>query len=195
MYAALDVLTQLAPCFHGFYRALISFPFPWSSAEWSGISVHLNKLFLPDIIDRLNRLLIDVIPVVENDPELARFVTTFVSRYVARGRPLSGYFIVCCVTEAQWTILAQALVGTHSTVDSDILVTPEAAATNRAWQLLQRHPIKTTHLADGEFEKGVQMTMTSAMETFSTLLVQIEDMDAEPSEDSYAWETMSECLV
>lgn len=132
---------------------------------------------------------------MENDPEHARFVQTFISRYVSRGRPLSGYFIICCITEVQWTILVQALMRSHSASDVNIPEATEAAAANRAWQLLLRHSIKNTDLVDGKREQILRTTMTNAMEAFSNLLVQIESLDVEPSEDSYAWETMSESLV
>ena len=83
----------------------------------------------------------------------------------------------------------------HSASDVNIPEATEAAAANRAWQLLLRHSIKNTDLVDGKREQILRTTMANAMEAFSNLLVQIESLDVEPSEDSYAWETMSESLV
>ncbi|OBZ65790.1 hypothetical protein A0H81_14348 [Grifola frondosa] len=46
----IDVLTQYAPSFHGFYRAIISIPFDWYTQEWAALSTHLNVLFSSDVI-------------------------------------------------------------------------------------------------------------------------------------------------
>ncbi|KAI0934808.1 hypothetical protein AcW1_006214 [Taiwanofungus camphoratus] len=191
---AMDVLTQFAPSFHGFYRAIISISFDWSTTEWSSLSSHFNSLFAADIVDRLNKLLVDVIPVNEEDLDQFHYIRTLISRYVSRGRPLSGYFIVCCVTEAQWTILAQALGHPDSPSGAAYLISTEAAAANRAWQKLLRHAVNDSVISVESCKQALGSTLQCAMQSFSNLLVQIDEMDTEPSEDSYAWETMSENL-
>lgn len=192
---ASDILSQFAPAFHGLYRAIISIPFAWSLDEWTSISQHLNALFSAEVVAGLNHLLIDVLHTEEDDPEGVLFIRTFLSRYISRGRPLSGYFIVCCVIEAQWTILAQALAPAPSAEDRDICDFVEAAAANKAWKALLQEPIDDSLKGSEEYRKALQMTIDSSMKCFTSLLVQIEEMEAEPSEDSYAWETMSESLV
>ncbi|KAI0075272.1 hypothetical protein K474DRAFT_1676500 [Panus rudis PR-1116 ss-1] len=190
-----QILSQFAPAFHGFYRAIISIPFPWSLKEWTALSSHLNELFAPSAVERLNRLLIDVLNASVEDPEKLHFIQTLLARYISRGRPLSGYFIVCCVTEAQWTTLAQAL--TPSDLDEEYPDFVEAAAANRAWQSLLNHSVKEYDAPgsdDDKYRSIVRLTIDNATKCLSNLLVQIEQMDTEPSEDSYAWETMSESL-
>ncbi|KAH9930753.1 atypical/PIKK/PI4K protein kinase [Fomitopsis serialis] len=164
---AVDILTQIAPAFHGFYRAIISVSFDWSVNEWSTLSQLLNALFDVGVAERLNRLLIDIVPsgAEEEDMDQIQYIQTLFTRYVSRGRPLSGYFIVCCVTEAEWTILAQAVGNATTSYNPGYPDFVEAAAANKAWQALLRSAI-----ADNAV------------------------MDTEPSEDSYAWETMSESL-
>ena len=117
-----------------------------------------------------------------------------VSRYVSRGRPLTGYFIVCCVVEAQWTVLAQALGRAHSAVDISSAA-QEAEAANVAWQKLLKYHEPGPGLTDSKQKVVLLSTMKNAMQTFTTLLVQIQEMDSDPADDSYAWETMSESLV
>ncbi|TCD70919.1 phosphatidylinositol-4- kinase [Steccherinum ochraceum] len=190
-----DILAQFAPAFHGFYRSIISIPFAWSLEEWASLSCHLNELFNPAVVDRLNRLLVDALRVVDDaDVEKLHFIQTLLARYVTRGRPLSGYFIVCCVIEALWTTLAQALLPSLTPQTSNHPAFVEAAAANKAWQSLLNHPIEEITVPAEVFNKPVLQTMQNAMECFTNLLVQIEEMDAEPSEDTYAWETMSESL-
>ena len=194
---AVDILTQIAPAFHGFYRAIISVSFNWSINEWSTLAGVLNALFDVSVADRLNRLLIDVIPsdTTEDDIDQIRYIQTFFSRYVARGRPLNGYFIVCCVTEAEWTILAQAVGNTTTASNPGFPDFVEAAAANKAWQALLRSAVGENAAVDEDCQQTLKMTRMYAMKSFSSLLVQIEELDTEPSEDSYAWETMSESLV
>ena len=194
--SAFDVLSQYAPAFHGLYRAIISIPFDWSPEEWCSLADPLNQLFLPETIERLNRLPIEALSGTGEDVEKVAFVQTLVSRYISRGRPLTGYFIVCCVVEAKWTILAQAMSRTYSTKDIDVPPAPqEAAAANIAWQKLLKF-----HEAGNGFSEECQKTllrttMRNVMHIFSTLLIQIQEMDSDPADDSYAWETMSETLV
>jgi phosphatidylinositol 4-kinase A len=41
----------------------------------------------------------------------------------------------------------------------------------------------------------LKKSLELSTQVFTDLLVQIEEMDSEPSLDAYAWETMSESLV
>ncbi|KAI0818966.1 atypical/PIKK/PI4K protein kinase [Irpex lacteus] len=189
-----DILSQFAPCFHGFYRAIISISFPWSVQEWERLSKQLNRLFATEVLEGLNRLLVDVLRGSEDDPEGVLFVQTFLSRYISRSRPLSGYFIVCCVIEAQWTILTQALIPNAVPPARESPELVEAAAANRAWKSLVHEPVLDHVERDEPFNEAVRETFSHAMQAFSNLLIQIEEMDTQPSEDSYAWETMSESL-
>ncbi|TFK54620.1 hypothetical protein OE88DRAFT_1653021 [Heliocybe sulcata] len=188
-----DALVRHAPSFHGFYRAIISTTFSWRFTEWVRISQSLNTLLSPDVVDRLNRLLVDVLQAEEGDPERSQFVHTFLSRYVTRNRPLTGYFIVCCVMETQWTVLSQCMT-VHCTADDWKTVrVAEAAAANQAWIELMRQPALDTEVSSGVRDQ-LNSTVTSVLQCFTDLLVQIEEMEAEPSPDSYAWETLSESL-
>ncbi|KAI0345278.1 atypical/PIKK/PI4K protein kinase [Trametopsis cervina] len=189
-----DILSLFAPCFHGLYRAIISMPFPWTLDEWSSLAIHLNRLFSAEVVEGLNRLLMDVLRAAEEDPEGVLFIQTFLARYIHRGRPLSGYFIVCCVLEAQWTILAQALIPRAASVSHVPKEFVEAEAANKAWQSLLAEPVSSQLSLNDVSVATVQETLSYAMQCFTNLLVQIEEMDTEPSEDSYAWETMSESL-
>lgn len=170
-------------------------PFAWSLEEWATISTHLNALFATEVVSGLNHLLVDILQTEQNDPEQVLFIRTFLSRYISRGRPLSGYFIVCCVIEAQWTILAQALAPKAAEPDPEVPDLVEAAAANKAWKALLTEPIDDSLTGSEAYRTALSMTIASAMKSFTNLLVQIEEMDTEPSEDSYAWETMSESLV
>lgn len=191
---AFDVLCQYAPCFHGFYRAIISIPFDWSSDEWCSLARHLNMLFEAEVVERLNRLPIDALSSTGEDIEKIQYMQTLVSRYVSRGRPMSGYFIVCCVIEAQWTILAQVLGRAYSA--EEIASThEEAEAANIAWRKLLRYGTPGSEFTDDVQRGLLRATMKYALQTFATLLLQIQEMDADPAEDSYCWETMSEGLV
>jgi phosphatidylinositol 4-kinase len=190
------VLTQFAPAFHGLYRALISTSFPWEPAEWIQLAECLNPLFASDTIERLNRLLVDILQRDGVDAEKLQLIQNLLSRYVSHGRPLTGYFIVCCVTEIQWTVLAQSIIKPEVPSREKYLELDEAEAANRAWLSLLRGAMPTNESEvnpafQGALANGVRMGMMS----FTELLSQIEDMDSEPAADTYAWETMSESLV
>ncbi len=179
------------PALHGFYRAISSTPYKWTITQWSRVSQELKKLCSQDTVDRLNHLLADILQEEEIDESVSQFIQTFVSRYISEGRPLSGYFIVCCVIETEWTILAQVLVPPVTTTVTDI----EAAAANKAWFALTRGEIiDTSDFSDGH-RACLQPVITHAMQCFTDLFIQIQEMDSEPSIDTYAWETMSESLV
>ena len=195
-FLAFDVLSQYAPAFHGLYRAIISVPFDWSPEEWYLLAEPLNELFYPESIERLNRLSVDALVGSGEDIEKAAFIQTLVSRYVSRGRPFTGYFIVCCVVEAKWTILAQAMARAYPTDGIDISPVPqEAAAANVAWQKLLRYHEPGNGLKEESQKILLRKTMRNVLQAFSALLLQIQEMDTDPADDSYAWETMSESLV
>lgn len=193
--AAADVLSYYAPAFHGLYRALISTSFPWTLDEWAQLSTHFSSLYASEIIERLNRLLVDILQHESEDEEVVHFIQAHLSRYVSNGRPLTGYFIVCCVTEVQWTVLAQALI---SPVQKKVLIAQEiqeAEAANKAWASMLRGPVELRSSLSTNVIQAMQRTAENSMEVFSDLLSQIDEMDQEPAVDTYAWETMSESLV
>lgn len=179
------------PALHGFYRAISSTPYKWSITQWKRVSQELKKLCSQDMVERLNHLLIDILQREDADESVGEFVQTFVSRYISEGRPLSGYFIVCCVIETEWTILAQVLVPPVTTMATDV----EAAAANKAWFALTRGEIIDTNTFTDDIRECLQPVITHALQCFTDLFVQIQEMDSEPSIDTYAWETMSESLV
>ncbi|KAM5531731.1 hypothetical protein V8D89_014580 [Ganoderma adspersum] len=190
-----DVLSQYAPAFHGLYRAIISVPFDWSPEEWCTLAQPLNELFYPECIERLNQLSVDALSGSGEDIEKAVFLQTLVSRYVSRGRPFTGYFIVCCVVETKWTILAQAMALAYPADEIDISSAPqEAAAANIAWQKFLKYHEPGNGLKEEGQKILLRKTMRNVLQAFSTLLLQIQEMDADPADDSYAWETMSESL-
>jgi len=193
MFPAAEILTQFAPAFHGFYRALISTTYRWTPQHWAQLSKNLNPLFDQHSIEALNRLVTDIVQLEETDPEAIQFVTALLARYVSRGRPLSGYFLICCVIEVQWTVLTQALIPLD--LDAEEVQFGEPAAANHAWASLLRSPVATVAKTDRNFAAALEASKELSMECFTDLLVQIEEMDAVPSQDSYAFETMSESLV
>ena len=190
---AAESLSQFAPAFHGFYRALISTTFRWEPQHWARLSENLNPLFDQHSFEALNRLVTEIVQLEETDPEAMQFVTTLLARYVSRGRPLSGYFLICCVIEVQWTVLTQALIPLDPNTEG--VRFSEAAAANHAWVSLVHSPVATLAKADKNFAAALEASKELSMECFTDLLVQIEAMDAVPSQDSYASETMSESLA
>ena len=146
-------------------------------------------------LDRLNRLLVDIHHESEASPELIHFIQTFLARYISRGRPLSGYFLVCCIVEMQWTVLAQALVLPSAQNDNTQGEIVEADAANKAWLALMHNIALDTDITDEKTRETLRTTLRYSMQCFTDLLCQIEEMDSEPTLDTYAWETMSESLV
>jgi phosphatidylinositol 4-kinase len=187
---AVDILTQLAPSMHGLYRAIISTPFPWTSKQWQKLSTQLSSLCVSEVLDRLNSLLMDIVQHYTQEEETINSIQPFLSRYISRGRPLSGYFFVCCVIEMRWTVLAQVL----TPIDSSRSIV-EAAAANKAWLSLMRNAPCEFGDPDKEVEDTLKDMISYSMQCFTDLLLQLEEMDVEPSIDTYAWETMSESLV
>ncbi|KAG9226590.1 hypothetical protein CCMSSC00406_0006185 [Pleurotus cornucopiae] len=186
-----DILTHLAPALHGLYRAISSTPFPWSLSQWQQITKCLNELRGPSIVDKLNHIPTGILRDEDAHSDDLQFIQTFISRYISNGRPLSGFFVVCCVIEMQWTILAQALAPPRST---DLKKVSEAAAANRAWSTLMHDAALQIDVTQADATEALRATIAYAMQCFADLLVQIEEMEAEPSMDTYAWETMSESI-
>lgn len=179
------------PGLHGFYRAISSTPYQWSVNEWRRLSQELKKLCTQDVVERLNRLLVDILQKEDADSMVLRFIQTFVSRYISEGRPLSGYFIVCCVIETEWTILAQVLIPPDATAVTNV----EAAAANKAWLALTRDDIIDINAFNDDVRASLKSLTAYAMQCFTDLFIQIQELESEPSIDTYAWETMSESLV
>ncbi|KAJ8087995.1 phosphatidylinositol-4- kinase [Marasmius tenuissimus] len=188
---SLDTLTQLVPAVHGLYRAISSTYFCWTLEQWEKLSNPLNAICDPEVVERLNRLLVDIIQSEDEDLETMQFAQTFMARYVSCGRPLSGYFVVCCVIETQWTILAQVLAPPPPNVAGS---NSEAAAANKAWNSLMRKAAIEIPTPIKSIFEALKKTIDYGMQCFNDLLVQIEEMESEPSVDTYAWETMSESL-
>lgn len=188
---ALNVLTQLMPALHGFYRAICSTSYRWTLPQWETLTLYLKSLCSSQTIDRLNHLLVDILQKENADAETLAYVQTFVARYVSQGRPLSGYFMVCCVLETEWTVLAQVLAPPTRSRYPVV----EAAAANKAWLSLTRNSALELDISNEETKIVLKETIKYAMQCFTDLLLQIEEMDSAPSVDTYAWETVSESLV
>lgn len=154
----------------------------------------MSDLFLPNVVERLNDLLVELAKHTDKDDgEEERFVHSLLTRYVSNGRPLTGYFSVCCVIEIQGTVLAQCLCPPE---DSDPLqVLEEAAAANAVWSTLILQPAKVLEIEDQHIRDTLHKTMESALRCYTDLVLQLEELEGEPSLDTYAWETMSESIV
>ncbi|KAI6131993.1 hypothetical protein EDD16DRAFT_1821529 [Pisolithus croceorrhizus] len=192
-----EIFTQLTPTVHGLYRAITSTVYPWTPSQWHLLSRSLDNLVEDSVLERINRLLLEIHQEadvdVNSDTNPFLFCHTFISRYVSAGRPLSGYFIVCCVMEMQWTVLAQSLIPISSEGIPYDGLPREAAAANRAWSTLMKQAAKEVTLQE-ETVEALRSTVKGALQCFNDLLDQMEDMDTEPPLDTYAWETMSESL-
>ena len=124
-----------------------------------------------------------------DEVETLRYVQTLLARYISRSRPLNGYFLVCCVIETQWTVLAQTLYP-HNPPRS----LGEAAAANAAWAALTlQAPIQMDRLSSDD-KQSLKETISISMQVFADLLVMLEQLEQEPAYDTYAWETLSESL-
>ncbi|KAJ7632956.1 hypothetical protein FB45DRAFT_913996 [Roridomyces roridus] len=189
--SSLDILTQLMPALHGLYRAISSTSFQWTINQWLPLVKQLRGLCVAPVVERLNHLLVDIIQKESADADTIRFVQTFVSRYVSRGRPLSGHFIVCCAIETNWTVVAQTLAPPETAKSGPV---NEAAAANKAWNSLMRARASGQEIKDKGIKDALKLTVEYSMKCFGDLFVQIQEMDSEPPLDTYAWETMSESL-
>lgn len=194
---SIEIFTQLTPSVHGLYRAITSTIYPWATSQWHLFSRSLDGLVEDSILERINHHLLEIHQEtdvdINSDPSLFLFCHTFISRYVSAGRPLSGYFIVCCVMEMQWTVLAQSLIPISPEGITYDGLWREAAAVNRAWSTLMKQAAQKVTLND-ETVETLRSTIKGALQCFSDLLGQMEVMDTEPPLDTYAWETMSESL-
>lgn len=88
-------------------------------------------------------------------------------------------------------MLAQTLAPPTPVVEG---CTKEAAAANKAWISLMSSAAQRLNLKPNAND-CLKRTATYAMQCFTDLMLQIEEMDCEPSMDTYSWETMSESLV
>ncbi|KIJ17012.1 1-phosphatidylinositol 4-kinase, partial [Paxillus involutus ATCC 200175] len=195
--SSLEVLTQLTPSLHGLYRAITSALFPWTTTQWRLISQALDGLVQDSVLERINRLLLDIHQEAGGDletPDTFLFCHTFISRYIAHGRPLSGYFIVCCIMEMQWTILAQTLAAVPVEGVKYGAPLKEAAAANKAWLSLMHKAAQKLNIQDGETKDVLLSTIEGSLQCFNDLLAQIQDMETELPIDTYVLETMSESL-
>ncbi len=188
---ALELLTQLAPALHGLYRAITSTSYPWDLSQWELLVIELQPICSQEFVDRLNGLLNDILQQENMDAEALQYIQTFLSRYASQGRPLSGFFMVCCVIEIEWTVLAQTLSPPTAVVEG---YAKDAAAANKAWISLMSSAAQKLDLKQNAND-CLKRTASYAMQCFTDLMLQIEEMDCEPSMDTYSWETMSESLV
>ncbi|KAK2466763.1 hypothetical protein APHAL10511_001021 [Amanita phalloides] len=187
---SLELLTQLAPALHGLYRAITSISYPWNLSQWEHLVFAMQPICSQDFVDRLNGLLNDILQQENIDAEALRYIQTFLYRYASQGRPLSGFFMVCCVIEIEWTVLAQTLAPPTAVVEG---YAKEAAAANKAWVSLMSSAAQRPDVGPSTRDQ-LGNTATYAMQCFADLMMQIEEMDCEPSMDTYSWETMSESL-
>jgi phosphatidylinositol 4-kinase A len=92
-------------------------------------------------------------------------------------------------------MLAQALYPSDAPVYPRSGEEAEAAAANKAWSTLTRDVTSEAGASDPGLKSALKRSLELSMQTFTDLLVQLEEMDTEVSLDTYAWETMSESLV
>lgn len=203
-FTAAEVIIHVSPAFHGFYRAVTATPFPWQLSEWLACSKALASLFSLKLVERLNGIVEEFLQRAEEDPALSLYVQTFLARYKANERPLSGYFAVCSIVEIQWTALAQALAPPHYMSNDDsqtrkkgssVALTDDAEASNMAWATLMRQKGNDTDIMQDGAKEHLEQTVVRTMKYFNDLLVQVEDMEDDPDNDTYTWETMAESLV
>lgn len=201
MVVAAEVIIHVSPAFHGLYRAVTATPFPWQLSEWLACSKALASLLSARLVERLNAIVEEFLQRAEEDPALSLYVQTFLARYKASERPLSGYFAICSIVEIQWTALAQVLSpplfdsnAQKKKSPSDAL-TDDAEASNMAWATLMRQKGHDLDSAQRGAKEHLQQTVVHTMKYFNDLLMQVEDMEDDPDNDTYTWETMSETLV
>lgn len=98
---AADILSNFAPAFHCFYRALTSITYQWTPQHWAQLSGNPDPLFDQRSIEVPNRLVTDIIQLEETDSEAIQFVTSLLAHYVSRGCPSSRYFLIYCIVKIQ----------------------------------------------------------------------------------------------
>ncbi|KZT60454.1 hypothetical protein CALCODRAFT_119134 [Calocera cornea HHB12733] len=126
------------------------------------------------------------------DPREATYKQTLLTRYVAAGRPLTGYFVACCVAEMQWTTLAEAL---HTPGQEYFVAkTPVAAeASTLAWGTLLEGKLDVAEGLTEEDKDGLKTTGLEASKWVSEMLAQIKDLEGMEG-DAYVREVMAESL-
>ena len=161
IFLAAKILSQFAPAFHGFYRALMSTTYRWTPRHWIRLSNNLNPLFDQQFIETLNLLVTDIVELEETVPEAIQFVTTLLARYISRGCPLSGYFLICCVIEVESTVLTQALIPVD--LGTEGVRSSEAAAANHVWASLLRAPVPAATKTDKNFATALEASKELSM--------------------------------
>jgi phosphatidylinositol 4-kinase len=179
-----EVISHAAPAFHGLYRAVISTSFSWSITEWLQLSRALSDLLDADLVEHVGNHLTAAI----NSPQ----EQAILSRYICVNRPLTGYFILCCIMEIEWTVLAQSLQPAQECI---VHTEEEAAAANAAWSALAGKKVASPPQVKGDIGGGLRQSINVAMQCFTDLLTQLESLETEPSSDTYAWETIAESIV
>jgi phosphatidylinositol 4-kinase len=154
-------------------------------------------LFTSNIPEHFNKLVLEALNVSSEDladESSEHFIKMFLGKYLSMSRPLTGYFMICCVVEIQWTILAQAIIPIQAD-DSSRKILDEAQASNAAWLALSKQPISNTIDRTGEEKASLTDTINGSLQLFYELLSQVQEMDPDSTVDTYAWETMAESLV
>ncbi|EJU05379.1 atypical/PIKK/PI4K protein kinase [Dacryopinax primogenitus] len=187
-----QVVTQTLPSFHGLYRALVSVPFPWSVAQWRALTSLLSQLLSAELVEKLNDILVNAIEADMSDDEEGMYKQSLLTRYVAAGRPLTGYFIACCVAEMQWTTLAQAL---HTPGEENFVPKPpvDAEASTLAWTALLEQKLDVSGDLTAEDKEGLKNTGVEANKWVSEMLAQIKELEGMEG-DAYVREVMAESL-
>ncbi|KAF8759029.1 PI3 PI4-kinase family [Rhizoctonia solani] len=179
---AAEVIIHVSPAFHGLYRAAFA------------------SLFSVRLVERLNAIVEEFLQRADEDPSLSLYVQAFLARYKANERPLSGYFVICSIVEVQWTALAQVLASplhdpeTQKKKIQSVALTDDAEASNMAWATLMRQKAHSIDSTQQGVKEHLQQTVAHTMKYFNDLLVQVEDMEDDPDNDTYTWETMAESL-
>jgi phosphatidylinositol 4-kinase len=196
--SAIQSITHAAPAFHGLYRAIVCTPFSWSLDDWERLATSVASLFGSTATDHFNNLVIDSLESEDFDTPQNEYLQMFMARYLNSNRPLTGYFMICCVVEMQWIVLSQTFSKLSSTSASDIRVESvrgDAEAANRAWADLTRGLLKYDGVIEEAPKQILERTLRGSTQLFSELVSHIERMGDDTSLDTYAWETMAEALV
>lgn len=195
---AVEAIAHAAPAFHGFYRAIVCTPFRWSLSEWESLTTAISSLFGSTVTDHFNNLVISSLESDEPDSPYNTYLQMFMARYSSSGRPLSGYFMICCVVEIQWVILSQTfskiLPSNNIGIRLDS-VRGIADAANTAWADLTQGLLKYNGVIEESSRDCLEKTLRGSMLLFTELVSHLDGMGDETSFETYAWETMAETLV
>jgi phosphatidylinositol 4-kinase A len=195
---AVEAISHVAPAFHGFYRAVVCTPFNWTLPEWESLATGIASLFGPTATDHFNNLAISFLETDDTDSPSTIYLQMFISRYLNVGRPLTGYFMICCVVEIQWVVLSQTFSKTIPSSDESIQLDAgrgTAEAANTAWGDLTRGLLKYEGVLDDSSKECLESTLCGSMLLFTELVSHLNGMGADTSLETYAWETMAETLV